>query len=132
MITAELPACLDDLLCVAECPELRPALAAGDFVPDCHERHHCEGATWGEVETVARHQLPATSECYFYRVQPLTLSDGNRRWHACGEYSWDGRTVDDADYVFLDGGGSFSSRAAALHAIRVYLHHLRRGAGRRS
>ncbi len=117
------PTCLDELHCVQVCPELRPALAAGDFIPDFHESHRYDGATWHRAEDIGRFRVPGKREACVYRLQRITLPDGTERWRAFGEYCWGGRTADDADYVFLDGGGTFSTRATAEWVIHLSLAH---------
>ena len=51
--------------------------------------------------------------------------DSDRRvwWHAYGESCPFGRTAMDADGLFLDGGGFFAKRSAALRAIHLWLAH---------
>jgi len=117
------PECLDDLDCLRECPELRPALEAGDFSPDSRLR---TGPEWTlhPVEDIGRFRFPGKREAYVYRLRRMTHADGREVWDAFGEYCWGGRSANDADYVFLDGGGVFSNRAAALWAIHLYLAHL--------
>ena len=118
------PTCLDELHCVQVCPALLPALTAGDFTPAFREGCRYEGATWERVEDIGRFREPGKREVHVYRLQRLTLSDGTERWRAFGEYCWGGRTADDADYTFLDGGGTFATRAAAEWTIHIYLAHL--------
>jgi hypothetical protein len=116
------PTCLDDLEFLRTCPALRPALEAGDFRPG---EFYADGAfRYAPPETVARHQVPGSREVYEYRVQRMTRPGEADRWHAFGEYCPFGRTAMDARYGFLDGGGSFSTRATAEWTIHLYLAHL--------
>jgi hypothetical protein len=110
---------------VSACPELRDALLASPYV---------EGGDWptvsnhdlGPVEDVAFYRKPEKREAYVYRLSSHRASDGQIWWRAYGEYCPAGRTATDADYVFLDGGGYFASRSAALWAIHLWLAHLHR------
>lgn len=110
---------------VSACPELRDALLAGPYV---------EGGDWlaaadrdlGPVEDVGIYRTPGKREAYVYRLSSRRASDGEIWWRAYGEYCPAGRTASDADYVFLDGGGYFADRSAALWAIHLWLVHLHR------
>jgi hypothetical protein len=110
---------------VSVCPELREALLAGPYV---------EGSDWlaaaesdlGPVEDVGIYRTPGKREAYVYRLTSRRASDGEIWWRAYGEYCPAGRTASDADYVFLDGGGYFAHRSAALWAIHLWLAHLHR------
>lgn len=110
---------------VSVCPELRDALLAGPYI---------EGADWpaaanrdlGPVEDVGGYRTPGKREAYVYRLSARRASDGEIWWRAYGEYCPAGRTASDADYVFLDGGGYFANRSAALRAIHLWLAHLHR------
>lgn len=70
---------------------------------------------------MAHYRFPNSREAYVFSLQPC-LSKG--RWYAWGDYCPYGRTVADACYQFLDGGGSFNSRSAAEWAIHTYIAHL--------
>jgi hypothetical protein len=115
----------EDVGGVSACPELRDALLAGPYV---------EGSDWptaasrdlGPVEDVGIYRTPGKREAYVYRLSSRRASDGEIWWRAYGEYCPAGRTASDADYVFLDGGGYFASRPAALWAIHLWLAHLHR------
>lgn len=110
---------------VSVCPELRDALLAGPYV---------EGADWptvaerdlGPVEDVGAYRTPGRREALVYRLSSRRASDGQTWWRAYGEYCPAGHTASDADYVFLDGGGYFARRSAALWAIHLWLAHLHR------
>ena len=112
---------------VAQCPELAEAIRACDYRDledwDASDICRCEH---GPVEDIGRYRLSGTREAYVYRLQSLRTPKGRTWWHAYGEYCPLGRSVTDADYVFLDGGGYFSDRAAALWAIHLWLAHLHR------
>ena len=112
---------------VPECPELAEALAAGDY-RSLYDDDGMDTARWehGPVEDIGRYRVPGRREAYVYRLRPLRAPGGQTWWHAYGEYCPFGRSVTDADYVFLDGGGCFSERAAALWAIHLWLAHLHR------
>jgi hypothetical protein len=111
---------------VAQCPELAAALAAGNFRdPD----DGIDFTRWehGPVEDIGRYRFPGRRrESYIYRLQALRAPGGDTWWHAYGEYCPLGRSATDADYIFLDGGGLFSNRAAALWAIHLWIAHLHR------
>jgi hypothetical protein len=113
------PQCIEELACVRECPELRAPLAAGEFVPDWFAISTSD--TSRKAEHVARYRFPNSREAYIFSVRPCR-SEG--RWYAWGDYCPEGRTVADACYQFLDGGGSFASRSAAEWAIHIYIAHL--------
>jgi hypothetical protein len=115
------PECLDELEFLRTCPELRPALEAGDFRPG--ECHADDRFRFARPETVDRHQVPGSREVYEYRVQRMTRDGEADRWQAFAKYCPYGRTAMDACHGFLDGGGSFGSRAAAEWAIHLYLAH---------
>jgi|GEM_PF-4464369 len=108
---------------VSACPELKDALLSSGYI---------EGADWqisdpsayGPVEDIGRYRAPGRREEYVYRLQPCRTPTGEIWWHAYGEYCPFGRTVMDADCVFLDGGGFFAKRSAALRAIHLWLAHL--------
>jgi hypothetical protein len=110
---------------VSACEDLREALLAGPYI---------EGSDWqtenfndhGPVVDVGLYRSPGRREAYVYRLQSCTLSTGETWWRAYGEYCPAGRTASDADYVFLDGGGYFATRSAALWAIHLWLAHLHR------
>ena len=113
------PTCLDELVCVRDCPALRAPLAAGDFAPDWFGISTPEPSS--KPEPVARYRFPNSRETYLFSVRPCLDAS---RWYAWGDYSPWGRKVTDACYQFLDGGGSFSSRSAAEWAIHTYIAHL--------
>jgi len=110
---------------VSVCPELREALLVGPYV---------EGTDWptlsncnlGPVEDVGSYRTPGKREATVYRLRSCRSTTGETWWHAYGEYCPAGRTASDADYVFLDGGGYFAHRSAALWAIHLWLAHLHR------
>ena len=116
------PECLDELEFLSTCPELRPALEAGDFRPG--EFYADNSFRYAPPETVARHYVSGLSEVNKYRVQRMTREGEADRWHAFGEYCPFGRTAMDAYHGFLAGGGSFSTRAAAEWAIHLHLAYL--------
>ncbi|MBC7367887.1 MAG: hypothetical protein H7343_13925 [Undibacterium sp.] len=124
------PVCDEPVGGVAECPELQEALEAGDFRPGGDTfvvPVDTRGWVFEKAEDIGRYRLPGKLESYMYRVQRVTHpTDASRRelWHAFGEYCWRGRTASDADYIFLDGGGYFSNRAAALWAIHLWVAYL--------
>jgi hypothetical protein len=115
---------------VAECPELRDALEAGEFRPSDDRfvvSGEAEAWVWDQAEDIGRHQQPGKRAAYVYRLQRATHATDPSRpvvWHVFGEYCRWGRATSDADYLFLDGGGYFSNRAAALWAIHLWLAHL--------
>jgi hypothetical protein len=110
---------------VSVCPELQDALLSGPYI---------EGGDWqaatdrdvGPVDHVSIYRTPGKREAYVYRLRSRRASEGETWWHAYGEYCPAGRTASDADYVFLDGGGYFARRSAALWAIHLWLAHLHR------
>ena len=110
---------------VSVCPELREALLAGPYV-EVGDWPTVSKGDCGPVEDVAAYRTPGKREAYVYRLSARRASDGQTWWHAYGEYCRFGRTAHDADYVFLDGGGYFASRSAALWAIHLWLAHLHR------
>ncbi len=119
MTLLDRPHCISDLVCVRDCPELRAPLAAGEFIPDWFAISTPDPSQ--KAEKVARYRFPNSREAYVFSVQPCA-SEG--RWYAWGDYCPQGRTVADACYQFLDGGGSFASRSAAEWAIHTYIAHL--------
>ncbi len=110
---------VDDLPCVRQCPALRTPLLAGEFLPAGFAYSAPRPETRAKV--VARYAFPESRESYVFKVQPC-LTAG--RWYAWGDYCASGQRVVDACYEFLDGGGSFRSRAAAEWAIHSYVAHL--------
>jgi hypothetical protein len=113
------PDCVDELECVRDCPALRAALIAGDFQTD-YDPWSRDDAT-RKVERIARYRYPDSRETYLFSVQPAPEPG---RWYAWGDYSPWGNKVTDACYGFLNGGGSFNSRSAAVWAIHTYIAHL--------
>ncbi len=110
---------------VSVCPELQDALLSGPYIEGGHWSTATFGAL-GPVEDIGAYRTPSRLEAYVYRLRPCRASDGEIWWRAYGEYCPAGRTAGDADYVFLDGGGYFASRSAALWAIHLWLAHLHR------
>lgn len=110
---------VDELSCVRQCPPLRNPLLAGGFLPARFAGSDPQPEA--RPELVARYAFPESRESYVFRVKPC--AHGNR-WYAWGDYCASGRRVADACYDFLDGGGSFQSRAAAEWAIHTYVMHL--------
>ena len=115
---------------VAECPELLEAMEAGDFRPDGDmfvTPYEAAAWVWHKAEDIGRHQRPGRRAAYVYRLQSVTHKTDPGFpvvWHVYGEYCRCGRATSDADYLFLDGGGFFFNRAAALWAIHLWLAHL--------
>ncbi len=119
MNTLGRPTCIDELACVRECPAMRTPLVDGDFIPDWFAGSTPDVAQAAQI--VGRYRFPGTRETYIFSVRPC-LQEG--RWYAWGEYSPWGRKITDACYQFLDGGGSFNNRSAAVWAIHTYIAHL--------
>jgi len=113
------PEHLDDLGFLQRYPELRPPLEAGNFSPS---RWLSSDGIYGPSVEVAHYRMPGSRAVVRFHVQPCE-THRSPRWHAYGEWCEYGRTAHDACYDFLDGGGSFTTRAAAEWAIHLYIAH---------
>ncbi len=96
---------------VAACPELKDALLSGWRTESL--------ATHGPAEEIGRYRKPGGRETYRYKLSRCVDSDSRGWWHAYGAYCPFGRLATDADSIFLDGGGFFEKRPAALRAIHL-------------
>lgn len=110
---------------VEECPALADVLKTTVFVPfSKRERILIGQYEHGPVEDVGRYRFVNSKESFIYRINCIKTEAGNTWWRVVGEYCPDDEKMADYDYTFLDGGGFFAERSAALWAIHLWLAYL--------